>query len=177
MLGSIELAAALLLLAAGVAKVRSPDAAATMLRRAAPRLPAALRQPSAVRIGGVLEAAIATAVVLTGTRAAAALLAGCYAVFAVVSIRLTVLGQRASCGCFGRTDSPVGAAHVVLNVLALAVAAAGVVRPTGPVAGLFDGALLAGLIGAAQAVLVAYLGFLSITALPALAADRQRVSA
>jgi methylamine utilization protein MauE len=177
MVGALGLAAALLLLAAGAAKLRAPSAAAAMLRRAAPGLPRALRQPAAVRIGGAAEVAVAAAVIGTGSRASLVLLAAGYALFAAVALRLAVVGRGASCGCFGGTDSPVGPAHVVLDVLAVAVAVAAAVAPPGPVGGQFDGAVLPGLIGTAQAVLLAYLGFLSITALPALAADRRRVTA
>lgn len=175
--GVFVLAAALLLVAAGAAKVRAPGAAAAMLRRAAPWLPRVLRQPAAVRLGGAAEAAVGAAAVVTGGRIALVLLAACYAAFAAVALRLIAVGAGASCGCFGGADSPAGPAHVVLDVLATAAAVAGVVAPPGLFGGRFDGAVLPGLIGIAQAALLAYVGFLSITALPALAADRRRLAA
>jgi hypothetical protein len=176
MIGSIDLAAALLLLAAGLGKLRAPQPAATMLGRALPALRNRPGLPAAVRAAGLAEATLGAAVVVTGQRPAIALLAGAYAIFAVVAIRLTTLGQRESCGCFGRADSPVGLPHVVLDLVGLGAALAGVVRPPGPVGGLFDGATLPGLVGVGQAILLAGLGYLSMTAFPALAAERRRVA-
>lgn len=177
MIGALDLAAAALLAAAGLGKLRSPAVAGTMLRRA---LPAALRplaRPATVRLAGLAELAVGAAVVLTGARAALALLAAAYLVFAAVTVRLIASGQRASCGCFGRADAPVGTAHLVLNAAAAAVALAGVVRPPGRWGGAFGADVLPGLIALAQAGLLAYAAFLSITALPALAAARRRVRA
>ena len=94
-----------------------------------------------------------------------------------MAARLISLGARQSCGCFGRTDSPVGRPHGAVNLAALAVAVAAAVRPAGPAGGLFEHGPLAGTVGLAQAGLLAYLGFLSITALPALAAARRQVTA
>jgi hypothetical protein len=65
----------------------------------------------------------------------------------------------------------------VLNAAAAAVALAGVVRPAGRWGGAFGADVLPGLIALAQAGLLAYAAFLSITALPALAAARRRVRA
>jgi methylamine utilization protein MauE len=178
MIGALELAAALLLAAAGAAKLVAPGPAAAMLRRAVPPLARNLRAvPAVVRVGGAAELAIGIGVAVTGSRWSALLLALAYAAFAVVAARLIRLGTRQSCGCFGRTDSPVGRPHVALNLAALAVAIAAVVRPAGPAGGLFDHGALAATVGLAQAGLLAYLGFLSITALPALAAARRQVTA
>ena len=175
MIGSLQLAAALLLAGAGLAKLRAPDQAAAMLRRA---WRTTLRGSAArmlVRAGGVAEFAVGTAVIVTGGRQAAVLLGCCYSVFLIVAGRLVLGGQRASCGCFGATDSPIGLGHVVVNLAAVAIAAFATVRPPGQVGGLLDATALTGLIGAGQAVLLAYLAFLSITALPALIAARRRL--
>ena len=174
MIGALELAAALLLAAAGTAKVVAPSPAAAMLRRV---LPPARHLPAVVRIGGAVELAIGTSVAVTGSRWSTLLLALAYAAFAVVAARLIRLGARQSCGCFGRTDSPVGWPHLALNVVAVAVAIAAAVRPAGPAGGLFEHGTLAGTVGLGQAGLLAYVGFLSITALPALAAARRQVTA
>jgi hypothetical protein len=172
MIGSLELAAALLLAAAGLAKLVAPQQGAAMLRRAWPRVP--LARP-ALRLGGAVEIAVALGACLRGDRWTALALGTCYLVFMVVAFRLMRRGQRSSCGCFGRADSPVGIAHVVLDggCVGVAVAAAG--QPPGALGGLLGDGVLVGVVGVGQAVLLAYLGFLSITALPALTAARRHV--
>lgn len=175
MLGSLALSAALLLTAAGVAKLASPAPAAAMLRRTS-RLLAARRLSGLVRCAGAAETAIGLGVVAFGGRVPLLLMAGCYAAFAVVAVRLARSGASTSCGCFGRADSPVGAAHVALNLVCLAVAVAAAVRPAGALGGLAQRAAGVTVVGVGQAALLAYLGFLTITALPALAAARRQFS-
>jgi hypothetical protein len=176
MIGSLDLAVALLLAGAGAAKVGAPDQAVAMLIRAWPRLRPMPSLRAAVRVGGGVEVLVGLAVVADGGRVAAALLAACYLGFLGIAVRLTRLGDRLSCGCFGRTDSPVGLPHVVFDLAGLGVALAGVVRPAGRFGGLFDHDAVIAIGGSAQAALLAYLGFLSITALPALLAGRREVS-
>jgi hypothetical protein len=173
---SVALAAALLLAGAGVAKLRAPHPAAAMLRRALPGPLRTFARPAVVRLAGLGELAVALAAVLTGGRVALALLAAAYAAFLVLSIRLATAPTATSCGCFGQADSPVGAGHVVLNLVALGSALVGAVRPPGAWLGRFDGAALTGVVAVAQAGLLAVLGYLAITALPALAADRRRAA-
>lgn len=175
MVGVLELAAAWLLAAAGLAKLGAPAEAAAMLRRAIPPLRSLRSLRLLVRLGAVAELAVAAAVVSAGGRIAGALLAACYLAFAAVSVRLARLPSDASCGCFGRAASPVGGWHVAVNLGFAAAALAGVADPLGPVGGLFDGSALRGVIGLGQSVLLAYLAFLALTALPALAAERRRL--
>jgi hypothetical protein len=177
MIGSLNLAAALLLAGAGVAKLTTPGPAVAMLRRAWRRLPARAARPGSMRFAGAAELAVALAVVAAGGRWPAVLLAAAYAVFTGVALRLLRRGSRTSCGCFGRTDSPVGLPHVVVDVSATALAVAAAVRPPGPVGGLFHDGATRGILGVGQAAILAYLAFLAMTALPALAAERRRVAA
>jgi hypothetical protein len=174
-IGSVELAAALLLAGAGVAKLRAPDQAAAMLRRAWWTRMRGGTSLVLVRAAGAVEFVVGAASIATGGRIAAGLLGCCYLAFLIVAGRLLRRGQRASCGCFGSTDSPVGAGHLVVNLVAVAVACAALVRPPGAVGGLFAGDALTGAVGLGQGVLLAYLAFLSITALPALVAARRRL--
>ena len=176
MLGSLDLAAALLLGAAGVGKLRSPVPAVATLRRAVPRRMRAVAAPGTVRFAGAAELAVAAGVALDGGRAALLLLAAAYVVFLAVSARLARAGSSTSCGCFGASDSPIGTAHLVLNAVAAGVAVGGIVRPAGPWGGLARGDALPAAVGLAQAGLLAALAYLSITALPALAADRRRAA-
>lgn len=182
MVGSLQAAIAVLLLAAGLGKVRAPAPASAMLRRALPVAGRPLARRSSVRAGGVVEVVIGAFALAGGTRAAVLLLALAYLVFAAISLRLLVLDRgggapRTSCGCFGQVDAPVGWAHVGLNVAALGIAVAAFVDPPGRWSGLFDADLASGVVAAAQVGVLAYLGFLTITALPELAAARRRVSA
>jgi hypothetical protein len=181
MVGSVLLAAAMLLIGAGGAKLAAPAAATAMVRRSWPRLRAVGRLDDGVRVGGTMEIAAGLLVIGHGGRLAAGLLAAGYLTFLAVSLRLVragrSTGRSTSCGCFGRADSPVGVSHVVLNVCGLAAGVAAMASPVGPVGDLFTGSTAAGLVGVAQAGLLAYLGFLSITALPALAAERRRFGA
>ena len=176
MLGSISLAAALLLGGAGLGKLRSPRPAAAMLRRALPGGLRSLARPQLVRVAGAGELAVAVAVVLTGGRPALALLAAAYLCFLAISVRLATAGAATSCGCFGHADSPVGRGHVLLNLVAAGVAVAAAVRPTGAWGGWIAGSALPGVVGVGQAALLAVLGYLAITALPALSADRRKVA-
>lgn len=171
MIGSLALAAALLLGAAGLAKLVAPAPAATMLRRAWPTV----RRPVlAVRATAVVEVATALAVLADGGRWSAVALGCCYLAFTALTARLVATRERASCGCFGGAESPVGAAHLVLNIVCTGLATTAVLRPAGPLGGLPDVGALRAAVGLGQAVLLAYLGFLSITALPALNAARRR---
>ena len=177
MIGSLNLGAALLLAGAGFAKLAMPAPAAAMLRRGWRRLRARRAPSGLIRSAGVVEVVIAVAVVVDGGRWTAALLAAAYAVFTVVALRLLHAGPRTSCGCFGRTDSPVGIPHIVVDLAAVGVAVAAVVRPPGRGGGLLDDGALNAVVGVGQAVILAYLAFVAMTALPALAADRRRVAA
>ena len=114
-------ASALLLVVAGAAKVRDPLPLVRALRSA--RLPA---PPAGVRLVAVAEVVLGVAAVLVGGRLTAALVAGSYAAFtAFVLLARSRGGVLASCGCFGRADTPATTGHVVVTG-ALAVLAAGV---------------------------------------------------
>ncbi|HET6952011.1 MAG TPA: MauE/DoxX family redox-associated membrane protein [Acidimicrobiales bacterium] len=128
MLTALVGAGALLLLAAGAAKVADPSRTAGALAALAGRpVPALL-----VRAGAVVEAALGAAALVVGGRVPAALVGLSYLAFAGV----VVAAQRAgtpigSCGCFGgRADTPPRPAHVVVDAglaaAALAAAAVGV---------------------------------------------------
>lgn len=137
--------AAGLLVAAGVAKLRVPDAAMTTLH--------ALRLPSgrfAARVLGVGEVAAAAFVVVVGGRAAAAVLAATYgALLAVLEGRRR---RQASCGCFGGADGPVTWRHLAVDAGAVAAGLLGLLAPPAPVA---DVAVVAGAVGTAAAVVLA----------------------
>lgn len=174
-LARIAAAAAVLLLVSGFAKLRTPDAAATMVGGLVPRIRRHRRAVRfAVRLGGAVEVCVGAAFLVTGSRWSAALLASAYLLFVGVALVLVKRGATGtSCGCFGSASSPVGLPHVLLTAVALAAAAATCARPTGAFGGVFTAASTDAIVGALQIGLLAWLGYLSITALPALAAARR----
>jgi hypothetical protein len=168
--GALCTSAAVLLIVAGLAKIRTPAPAAAMI---AALLPRARRTAWIARGAGVVEVAIGVAALAAGTRLAMAALALCYLVLTAVAVRLATGPQRVPCGCFGAADATAGRAQVLLDAACLAVALGGALRPPGPVTGLFDGGALVGATVLAQALLLAALGYLSVTALPALAMNTE----
>jgi|SRR3954451_203160 hypothetical protein len=175
MLGAVCAAAALLLIGSGFAKLRRPGPAAQMLVGLLGRpFPA---QGLTVRLLGALELAIGLGVLVSGGRAALAALAACYLVFAAVAARLGTGVHQAPCGCFGRSETPTGLVHLVVNLVAAAVALAGALRPFGALAGYAgqDGTVVA--VGLGQIVVLAGLTYLVVTALPDVLAARERVVA
>jgi hypothetical protein len=147
--------AALVLAAAGVAKLRSPDPAA----RAAIVLGLPARR-SLVRALAAAELGVAFWGLSVPSTAAALALAGAYACFTAVGFLLA--RRRASCGCFGGEDAPAGHAHWTLSaVLALVGGAAAVWRPHGLLWALdshpaLTAALAVGVAGAAYGLVVVY---------------------
>jgi hypothetical protein len=169
---ALSAAAAVLLIVAGVAKYRTPAPAASMLALLWPRIRSARR---VARASGIVECVAGVATLGFGGRAALALLALCYLVLTLVAIRLATGQQPAVCGCFGAADGTVGLPHVLLDLAGVSVAIWGAVRPPGSVTNLFGSGALTGVTVIAQALLLAALGYLSITALPALSAARREV--
>jgi hypothetical protein len=120
------LIAALLLAAAGAAKVVDPTTTVGALRGSGLGIPAV-----AVRIGGGLEAALAIAAAVTGAPILALAVAASYLLFTAFVISALVRGLPiGSCGCFGRVDTPPSALHVVVDLGAV-VAAIGVAAGDG----------------------------------------------
>jgi hypothetical protein len=160
-------AAALLLAAAGLAKLRqrlplrSAFAAAAVpgLRR----LPVAL----ATRLAGLLELTIAVLVLGLGGRLGALLIALGYAALAGLAARMVAIEAGQDCGCFGR-PSPVSHWHTGVNLAGLLVGLAGLLLPSGSLLAEIGRHPVTGLPVAVGAVLLAYLGYLTMTALPAL---------
>jgi hypothetical protein len=123
--------AALLLAVGGASKARHPADTANAVRAAGLPGTAAL-----VRVGGGAEAAVGVAALVAGDRATAVLVAVSYAAFALfVVVALRRGTPLASCGCFGKADTPPTALHPVLN---LGAAAAAVAVALDPGAGLAD---------------------------------------
>ena len=118
----LHVAAALLLIVAGVAKTVRPVPTTGLF--ASFGLP---EVPAAVVVIGVVEAAVGVSALVVGGPLLAVATGTLYVGFIVVVSRALATGAE-SCGCFGRVDSPPSWIHVLGNaVFAVAsfVAAAG----------------------------------------------------
>jgi hypothetical protein len=149
------LAAGGVLCVSGAAKLRSPRTAVPAL--ALLGLPA---RASLVRAIAAAELVLGVIALAAPGRVVALVVAGAYAGFAVVALRLVSL--RAACGCFGESDAPASPVQAALSaVIALAALAAAVWPPGGLgwVAGRPAGAALAlglGLGGCIYGLVIAY---------------------
>ncbi len=180
MIAALNAAAALLLVVSGAAKLRTPAPVAAMIATLlGRRLPA----PSlTVRLIGLAEIATGAAVLAIGGAVPALLLVAMYSIFAAVTLRL--LGRsrpgsgatRPGCGCFGRADAPVSAAHLVLDLVVVGCAVGAAVTSLPRAGGVYSHGATAAATGGVQVLLLAWLGYLSITALPALSSARRLLS-
>lgn len=150
--------AALVLVAAGVAKLVRPADTARALRAA--RLPGSV---AAVRAGAAAEVAIGALAIATGRPEAAMAVVLSYVAFAAfVGAALQNDWPLATCGCFGEPDTAPHPVHVVADlVLALAAVPAVAITTTAPVAVAevsVRGAAAVGLVAAATALATLALG-------------------
>lgn len=123
---------ALLLVVSGFMKILQPKYTVGALNAA--RLPSSI---SLVYVLGTSEIAIGLFVVMEGGPISAAALTALYlgfAGFVVYALRNRL--PIASCGCFGKSDTPPSSIHLVLNSTAVVAGIAGVLVPLGPWAGL-----------------------------------------
>jgi hypothetical protein len=123
-----------LLVAAGAAKAFRPaDTARAIVLLVPERLPLSpsLRLArDTVRVGAVAEAALGSVALLFPRPLTAALVAASYAVFVcVITFARTHGGALATCGCFGRPDTPATRLHVIVNSVLFATAAFVALRP------------------------------------------------
>jgi Methylamine utilisation protein MauE len=108
------LAAVALLGGAGAVKAVRPWDTANALRAAG--WPS---HPSLVRLGAVVEMAVAVAALAAPGRVTGSLVAACYLAFAgFIGLALRRGWVIASCGCFGRPDTPPTVTHLVLDLAA-----------------------------------------------------------
>ncbi len=160
------LAAASLLVAAGAGKVLDPQPLVRALRSA--RLPAT---PSLVRVFALGEVLLGLLAVVTGARAAAVGVALSYAAFSgFVLLARRRGGVLASCGCFGKDDTPPTMTHVVVTAGAAGSAAAVAARPIGVLTDVLAGRPELVLVTLALTVTA----YLTLARLPLLTAARVR---
>jgi hypothetical protein len=150
------LAAGLLLAAAGLAKTREPLSLVRALRAAGLRVRAPLLARW-VRLLAAVEALLGLAAVVYPGRVLAIGVALSYAGFTAFVLRALGSGSPlASCGCFGKVDTPPTPGHVIVTAL-LAVAATLVA--VGPAASL-DLPLVV------VSVVLAYVTYVALAVLP-----------
>ena len=161
MAGPFAIAAALLAIG-GVMKAWRPQDTANALRGVG--LPGS---SLLVRVGGAVEAVIGATALITGGTVSAVLVALSYTVFlafVVTALRRDV--PVATCGCFGKVDTPPSRVHVAVN---LAAVAAAVIVAVDPGAGLPDTLRVQPLAGIPYLLLVGLgvgLVFVALTSLP-----------
>jgi len=120
----LYLIAAGLLVVAGVAKAARPDDTARATVALLPGSPSLRLLRWVVRTGALAEAALGAVALLFPRPATAALVTLSYVCFfGVVAVAHRRGGPLATCGCFGRPDTPPTVLHMVLD-LALAATAA-----------------------------------------------------
>lgn len=160
-------AGALLLLAAGLSKIMVRRSGRSALVTA--RFPGAerLSGPVTDRLAGVLEVAAGAVSILVGGRLGAAVLAVSFAVLGAMSIRMMAVAAGQDCACFGR-PTEITHWHTGVNFGFAAIGVAAMMSPPGTLLEKFSqhGTTAAALVLGAG--LLAYLGYLLMTALPEL---------
>lgn len=150
------LAGGLLLVAAGVAKAVEPLSLVRALRAAGLRVRAPLLARW-VRLVAAAEAVLGVIAVVHPTPVVAALVALSYAGFTAFVLRALRSGSPlASCGCFGKTDTPPTPGHAAVTAV---VAVSAVLVATGSAAPL-DIPL------AVVSAVLAYVGYVALAVLP-----------
>jgi len=161
------LAAAALLVAGGAGKARHPVPLQRALRTL--HLPASA---GLVRGVALAELLIGLSALLLGGVVPALLVALSYAAFAgFVGLALARGGVLASCGCFGRSDTPPTGTHLVLTAgFALVGAVSVVSAPPSVGEALGSGSLLYGVALLLLATAITVLAYLLLAELPQLSA-------
>ena len=160
------LASAALLVAAGGAKLIDPLSLMRALRSVGLPAPQLL-----VRIAAAAELALGLLAIATGSGLAAVGVALSYTAFSVfVLVAMRRGGVLASCGCFGKADTPPTATHVVLTIALALVAVVVAVRPLGPLPDLLGAQPAAGAPLLVAIAAVAVTGYLVLALLPGLSA-------
>jgi hypothetical protein len=121
----LYLVAAGLLCLAGAAKVARPDDMARAMATLLPGPPPLHVMRWLVRVGAAAEAILGAVAIVFPRPATAALVALSYASFLAVVVYARLRGRPlATCGCFGRPDTPPTALHLVVDVVLAGAAAA-----------------------------------------------------
>ena len=116
---ALTIVAALLAVGAGLTKLLSPRSAVVAMRSVG--LPSS---DAAVRLGSLVECAVAVAALVAPSWIARLLLALSYGALATFVATALLTGRATNCGCFGAASGEIGRRHLVLNAsLCVGVAA------------------------------------------------------
>jgi hypothetical protein len=156
-------AMAVLLAAGGLAKLARPDGTVRALGAAS--LP---NQAALVRLGAAAEVVVGVGALVVGGPVGPLLVAGAYLGFVAFLRRSMRRAKGAgSCGCFGADEAPPSPVHIGFDVLAAAVAAAAALSNWPGIGSVLADQPGAGLPFAVLVGAIAFLGYLTLTALPA----------
>jgi len=156
-------AMAVLLTAGGLAKLSRPDGTARAL--AAASLP---NQVTLVRLGAAAEVVVGLGALAVGGPVGPLAVAVAYIGFVAFLRRSMRRAQSSgSCGCFGANEAPPSRIHVGFNLVAAAVAAGAAVTGWPGVASVVADQPGAGFAFVLLVGVIAFLGYLTLTALPA----------
>lgn len=174
--GGVSFALAILVGAAGIAKIVSPRAAGDAIALLPVPGRSLLGRAGPVRAIGIGEVLVAGWMIVVGDLAAAIAMACCYLAFTLVTMLLLQRAPgSADCGCFGRARSPLSRIHLAANIGFLVAAGVTVALPPGPLMTAIGTQPAAGAPLLALVALLAVIGYLLVTALPALALARRRL--
>lgn len=178
----LYLVAAGLLVGAGVAKALRPDDTARALATLVPRPVRALASPrplrAAVRVGAATEVALGALALALPRPVTAAMVAFSYLAFAgVVAYAVARGGALASCGCFGRPDTPATVTHALIDLgLAAGSAIVALHAPgTGSIVTVLAHQPQAGIPLVFVSAVGLWLTYLALSVLPALEGARRLV--
>lgn len=152
---------AALIAVAGMAKIGTPSATVGALE--ASRLPSS---PRLVRMLGGLEVAVGVYAIVFGDVLAGAAVVVMYLGFNAFVVNALVRDLPvASCGCFGKEDTPPSWIHVAITVVGMAAGLLAVVSPPGDPAEILAGGsgalIFLGMTGVAF-----WFAYMSLTSLP-----------
>jgi len=167
LLGAGFHAICLVLVVAGIAKLRAPESAASVLPDA--RL---------ARLTGIGEMITGTSGLATSSSLPASAVALAYGAFAVVTLRLLRTGRagRATdCGCFGAASAPVHPIHLAVNLASTALACLVVARPVGEATQPWHEGALTGATFTGLTVALAMIAYLAYTSVPELLSARKAI--
>jgi hypothetical protein len=161
---------AVLLILGGAAKVRAPHDTATAMRGVGVPATSGL-----IRIAALAEIAFGAYALAVGDNVAAGLVAVSYVVFAAfVAVALMKDAPIATCGCFGKADTPPSLVHVGCNLLLAAGALAVAIDPSAGIADVIRQQPMAGVPFVMLVTVGVGLTYLALTSLPRLL-SRMRV--
>lgn len=170
-------AAAVILAGAGVSKLLRPGPTVQAIRAADLPAESWIATRIFVRFVGLIEIAFAAAVLVGGGSRPALLLTASYLLLTAVAWRMIRVAPGQDCGCFGSSSEPISRWHLVVNGGCSLIGAAAVVWPQPSVIDEVNEQGAQGVLLLALSMLLAWLCYFLMSALPALMKLRAKVAA